>query len=43
MNIDQDIGSRKIKHLPVCVHWICSLQSIKDNRNKNTYETEWIK
>jgi hypothetical protein len=43
MDVDQNIFSRKIRYLPACVNWIYLLKSIKDNRNKNTYETGWIK
>jgi hypothetical protein len=35
MDIDEDVWSRKMGYLPVCVHWICLLKSIKDNRNRN--------
>jgi len=40
MNIDQDIWSRKMRYLPVCVNWICLLKSIKDNRNRNIWN--WV-
>ena len=43
MDIYLDIWSCKIRHLHVCVNWICLLKSIKDNKNTNTCETKWIK
>jgi hypothetical protein len=43
MDVSQDIWSCKIKYLLVCVYWICLLQPVKDNRNKNKYKTDWIK
>ena len=43
MDIYLDIWSCNIRHLHVCVNWICLLKSIKDNKNTNTFETKWIK
>jgi len=43
MDIYLDIWSCNIRHLHVCVNWICLLKSIKDNKNTNTCETKWIK
>ena len=42
MNVDQDIQLLKMRHLPDWVYWIHLFKSIKNNRNKNTNEIDWI-
>ena len=42
MNVDQDIQLLKMRHLPDWVYWTYLFKSIKNNRNKNTNEIDWI-
>jgi len=42
MSIDQDIQSHKMRHLPDCIYWIYLSKSIKNNKNKNMNEIDWI-
>jgi len=42
MKVDRDIQSYKMKYLPDCVYWTCLFKSIKDNKNKNTNQIDWI-
>jgi len=42
MKVDRDIQSYKMRYLPDCIYWTCLFKLIKDNRNKNTNEIDWI-
>jgi len=42
MNVDQYIQSHKMRYLFDCVCSTYLFKSIKDNRNKNINETNWI-